>query len=77
MGTVHEFHAPGAPPKTARPVLAPHTRLRVEQARRFLMELHDLACGADQAQTLVLIGRMAEHAQVLLDVIDTTTPLDR
>jgi hypothetical protein len=77
MGTVHTLTPPGPPPKAGKPVLAPHARLRVERARKFLMDLHDLARGADRAQALVLAGRAAEHAQVLLDVIDATAPLDR
>jgi len=45
-------------------------RLDVEQARKFLMELDTAAASASPLLAMFLLGRCAEHAQALLDVID-------
>jgi hypothetical protein len=70
--TVHSLTRPGRgnPPPPAKPVLRPLARLDVEQARCFLMELDDRTAGAGP---MYLLGRLAEHAQALLDVVDAVT----
>jgi hypothetical protein len=65
---------PGDTPP-AKPVLRPLARLDVEQARQFLMELDGLTRGADLSVAMFLLGRLAEHAQALLDVLDATVTL--
>ena len=66
---------PGAPP--AKPVLRPLARLDVEQARQFLMELPARTAGADLPAAMFLLGRLAEHGQALLDVLDAVTEVTR
>jgi hypothetical protein len=63
--------APQAQP--ARPVLDRQVRLSVEQARCFLMQAEVRAADADLPAAMFLLGRLTEHAQKLLDVIDATT----
>ncbi|HEY5357145.1 MAG TPA: hypothetical protein VIJ82_05555 [Streptosporangiaceae bacterium] len=77
MGTLHNLprHGPAkhaAPPK---PQLQPLARLDVEQARQFLDGLDVRTAGADIPEAMFLLGRLAEHAQALLDVIDATVTL--
>ncbi|HEY5360322.1 MAG TPA: hypothetical protein VIJ82_21990 [Streptosporangiaceae bacterium] len=78
MGTLHKMpghgRAPGgaaqAPP--AKPQLQPLARLDVEQARQFLADLGYRTAGADIPEAMFLLGRLAEQAMALLDVIDAT-----
>jgi hypothetical protein len=88
MGTVHTLNglqrpekprgaAPPALPRVPKPVLDRHVRLTVEQARCFLMHLDGKAAEADLPAAMFLLGRLAEHAERLLDVIDATTALPR
>ena len=62
----------GIQPPPAKPVLRPLARLDVEQARQFLMELPGRTAGADLPAAMFLLGRLTEHAQALLDVLDAT-----
>jgi hypothetical protein len=55
----------------AKPVLRPWTRLQVEQARQFVMELDVTAAGCDPLKAMFLLGRMTENCQRLLDVVDS------
>jgi hypothetical protein len=55
-----------------RPTMRPLARLDVEQARQFVMELPDRTAGADLPAAMFWLGRLAEHAQSLLDVLDAT-----
>lgn len=55
-----------------KPVLRPLARLDVEQARKFLMELDAAVTSSRPLLAMFLLGRCAEHAQALLDVIDAT-----
>jgi hypothetical protein len=88
MGTVHTINrprhpakpqraAPSAPQQLPKPVLDRHVRLTVEQARCFLMQLDGKTDGADLPVAMYLLGRLAEHAQNLLDVVDANTALPR
>lgn len=61
----------------ARPVLRPWTRLQTEQARQFVMELDVATAGRDPLKAMFLLGRMTEHCQSLLDVIDVVTEMPR
>jgi hypothetical protein len=76
MGTVHTIH-PAAPPRAPKPVLDRHVRLSVEQARCFLMQLDGKTAEADLPAAMYLLGRLAEHAAQLLDVIDANTAVPR
>jgi hypothetical protein len=71
METLHTItpDAAKAPPAD-RPVLRPLARLDVEQARQFLTDLDRRTRAADLPEAMFLLGRLAEHAQSLLDVID-------
>lgn len=62
---------------TAKPVLRPLALLDVAQAERFVMELDDRARGADLPAAMYLLGRLAEHAQALLEVVYATTRMPR
>jgi hypothetical protein len=70
---------PGDAPPAAAPVpssrveLRPWTRLDVEQARAFLMELPASTAGVDLPRAMYLLGLLGGHAQNLLDVLDTIT----
>jgi hypothetical protein len=66
-----------APPHAPRPVLDRHVRLSVEQARCFLMQLDGKVVEADLPAAMFLLGRLAEHAEKLLEVIDSVTALPR
>jgi hypothetical protein len=67
---------PGDPPiAPAHPALRPLARLDVEQARKFLMELDAVAASTSPLLAMFLLGRCAEHAQALLDVIDAAVAL--
>jgi hypothetical protein len=71
--TVHSITEVGRgnpPPPAAKPVLHPQARLDVEQAREFLARLPRRTKGADLPAAMFLLGRLAEHAQALLDVLD-------
>jgi hypothetical protein len=70
MGTLHTItpSVPRTPP--GKPRLNPHTRLEVEHARRFLMELDVATAGVDPLRAMFLLGRCVEHAYALLDVLD-------
>jgi hypothetical protein len=61
--------------RTNRPVLRPLARLDVDQARKFLIELDAAAAASRPLLATLLLGRCAEHAQALLDVIDTAVTL--
>jgi hypothetical protein len=65
------------PYPVSKPVLAPLARLNVEQARKFLTELDTVAASSSPLLAMFLLGRCAEHAQALLDIIDATTELPR
>lgn len=54
----------------AKPALRPLARLDVEQARKFLIDLDTAAASASPLLAMFLLGRCAEHAQALLDVLD-------
>ena len=69
MGSLHSLPPPARPTGRPKPALTKHSRLSVEQARCFLMELDGRTVGADP---MFLLGRLAEHAQRLLDVVDAT-----
>lgn len=71
MGTLHTI-TPPATDRPAKPVLRPLARLDVEQARAFVLELPRITPGADLAAAMFLLGRLTEHAQALLDVVDAT-----
>lgn len=58
-----------------KPRLAAHARLDVEQARQFLMGLDGRTAAPDGPAPMFLLGRLAEHAQALLDVIDAAVTL--
>lgn len=62
-------------PATSKPVLHMLARLDVEQARKFVMELDTAAASTSPLLAMFLLGRCAEHAQALLDVIDATVTL--
>jgi hypothetical protein len=55
----------------AKPQLRPWTRLDVEQARQFLMELPGRCAEADLPAAMFLLGQLESHAHKLLDVLDT------
>lgn len=61
---------PPAPPD-GKPVLRTWKRLDVEQARQFLAELDGRTRAADLQEAMFLLGRLAGHAQALLDVLDS------
>ena len=65
------------PQASGKPILPPLARLDVEQAREFVMKLDERTAGADLPAAMFLLGRLAEHAQALLDVIDATTAVTR
>ena len=85
MGTVHTINGPRHPAKPQgaaaaqlpKPVLDRHVRLSVEQARCFLMHLDGKVAEADLPAAMFLLGRLTEHAEKLLDVIDSVTALPR
>ena len=84
MGTLHPLPQPRQPakplggvPQEPKPVLQRHVRLEVEQARCFLMHLGGKTAGVDLPAAMFLLGRLTEHAERLLDVIDATTALPR
>lgn len=73
MGTLRTITPPSPdrrPP--AKPVLQLLARLDVEQARCFILELPRMTAGADLPTAMFLVGRLTEHAQALLDVVDAT-----
>ena len=76
MGTLHTITPPNSPPP-AKPVLHVLARLDIEQARKFLMELDTAAATGSPLLAMFLLGRCAEHAQALLDVVDAITELPR
>jgi hypothetical protein len=59
----------------AKPVLRPWSRLQVEQARQFVMELDVATAGVNPLGAMFLLGRMTEHCQELLDVLDSVVRL--
>jgi hypothetical protein len=71
MGTLHTI-TPPVPDRPRKPVLRPLARLDVEQARAFVFELPHMTAGADLSAAMFLLGRLTEHAQALLDVVDAT-----
>jgi len=79
----HLAAVPAAPPQVGlpigpaagRPVLQVLARLDVEQARKFLMELDTAAASVSPLLAMFLLGRCAEHARALLDVIDAAVTL--
>ena len=76
MGTLRTITPPVPDPlPPGKPVLRPLARLDVEQAREFLMGLDARTAGADLPTTAFLLGRLAEHAQALLDVLDAVVAL--
>jgi hypothetical protein len=77
MGTLHTITTAGPPAPAARPVLQPLARIDVEQAREFLMKLNRRITKADLPMAMFLLGRCAEHAQALLDVVDAVTAVPR
>ena len=72
--TARQTGAP-APAAVGRPVLQVLARLDVEQARKFLIELDAAAASTSPLLARFLLGRCAEHAQALLDVIDAAMTL--
>lgn len=58
-----------------KPSLRPLARLDVEQARKFLIELDTTAASTSPLLAMFLLGRCAEHAQALLDVLDAVVAL--
>jgi hypothetical protein len=73
MGTLHTITPETAKaPPADRPVLRSLARLDVEQARQFLTDLDGRTRAADLPEAMFLLGRLAEHTQSLLDVIDAT-----
>lgn len=65
---------PGERPSCSPRVrLKPLTRLDVEQARKFLMELPGRTDGADLPRAMYLLGLLGGHAQNLLDALDAIT----
>lgn len=73
MGELRTFpgrqHASAAP--QPGPVLQRNARLTVEQARCFLMQLDGKTKGAGLPDAMFLLGRLAEHAWKLLEVVDS------
>lgn len=67
--------APSGTPVEPKPTLRPLAQLDVEQARKFLMELDTAAASASPLLPMFLLGRCAEQAQALLDVIDAAVAL--
>jgi hypothetical protein len=61
--------------RPAKPALRPWTRLQVEQARQFVIELDAATAGRDPLRAMFLLGRMTEHCQALLDVLDAAVTL--
>jgi hypothetical protein len=72
---VSELTATVAKLVTDKPTLRPLARLDVEQARKFLLELDTAAASTSPLLAMFLLGRCAEHAQALLDVIDAAVAL--
>ena len=70
MRTLH-IAGHGDSPPPAKPQLRPWTRLDVEQARKFLMELPARVADADLPAAMFLLGQLESHAHKLLDVLDT------
>lgn len=64
---------PAEPPP--KPTLRPLARLDVEHACKFLLGLDTIAAAASPLLAMFLLGRCAEHAQALLDVIDAAAAL--
>jgi hypothetical protein len=71
----HLAAVPAGAAREPRPTLRPLARLDVEQARKFVMELDEAAAAASPLLAMFLLGRCAEHAQALLDVIDAAVTL--
>ncbi len=68
--------APAAPAER-KPVLPLHARLNVGQARKYLLDLDTAAASNSPLLAMYLLGRCAEHLQVVLDVIDAATEMPR
>jgi len=61
----------------AKPVLRPLALLEVAKAEQFVLELDSRTQGADLPAAMFLLGRLAEHAKALLDVVYATTRMPR
>lgn len=75
MGTLHTIRPAARQAQVAKPQLRPLARLDVEQARQFVLELDMTTTGCDRLRAMFLLGRCAEHAQALLDVLDAVVAL--
>lgn len=75
MGTLHTIRPAARQAQSAKPQPRPLARLDVEQARKVMTDLDVATVGIDPLCAMFLLGRCAEHAQALLDVLDTVVAL--